>query len=112
MQLGIKGIILAALGIGLGIAAAWGFFNFQIANTKESFFDGQWSAQAAQAEQQTALKLTVYGLNPRDLGQILTGTKTDVDFLIRNPGNRKTRFRMSGPPPPHPRLEPCRHRFR
>ncbi len=99
MQLGIKGVLLAALGIALGIGAAWGFFNFQVANTKESFFDGQWSPQVAKPEQEAALKLTVEGLNPRDLGRILTGTKTDIDFLVRNPGNRKTRFRMSGPPP-------------
>lgn len=99
MHLGIKGILLAALGVGIGGLAAWGVFQFQIANTKEGFFDGQWAPKAVEVAQQEATKLTVDGLNPRDLGSLLTGTKTSVDFLLRNPGGRKLKFQMSGPPP-------------
>ena len=99
MHLGIKGILLAILGVVLGGLAAWGFFQFQLAYNKEGFFDGQWAPQAEENSQQAATKLTIDGLNPRDLGKLLTGTKTSVDFLLRNPGGRKLKFQMSGPPP-------------
>lgn len=99
MHLGIKGILLAALGVGLGSLAAWGFFQFQIANSREGFFDGQWAPKTAESAPQEVTRLTIDGLNPRDLGSLLTGTKSSVDFLLRNPGGRKLKFQMSGPPP-------------
>lgn len=99
MHLGIKGILLAVLGVALGGLATWGFFQFQIANSKEGFFDGQWAPKATESASKEVTKLTVDGLNPRDLGSLLTGTKSSVDFLLRNPGSRKLKFQMSGPPP-------------
>lgn len=100
MRFGIKGICLAALGVVIGSLAAWGFFRFQVATTKENFFDGQWPPKVETAQQQTKTKLTVEGLNPRDLGQLLTGTKTTVDFILRNPDTKKLKFQLVEPLPP------------
>lgn len=99
MSLGIKGILLAVVGILLGMGAAWAFFQFQVATSKEQFFSGQWPRTGGQSEQPSAAKLEVAGLSSRDLGKLRTGTKTTVDFLLRNPTDEKLRFKLAGSPP-------------
>jgi hypothetical protein len=99
MNLGIKGIILAVVGILLGIGAAWAFFQFQVANSKEQFFSGQWPRKSEKAAEPATAKLEVEGLSSRDLGKLRTGTKTTIDFLLRNPTGEKVKFKLSGAPP-------------
>ena len=99
MNLGIKGVVLAILGLLLGVAGAWAFLQFQIANSKEQFFSGQWPRKSEQTAQPTVVKLEVEGLSTRDLGKLLTGTKTSVDFLLRNPTGEKVKFKLAGAPP-------------
>jgi hypothetical protein len=99
MNLLVKGVLLAIIGLLLGVAGAWAFLQFQIANTKEQFFDGQWPRKIDETTQPTAVKLEVEGLNTRELGKLLAGTKTSVDFLLRNPSNEKVKFKLAGEPP-------------
>jgi hypothetical protein len=99
MNLIIKGVLLAIIGLLLGVAGAWAFLQFQIASSKEQFFSGQWPRSSDQPAQSTAVKLEVEGLSSRDLGKLLTGTKTSVDFLLRNPTGEKVKFKLAGAPP-------------
>lgn len=99
MNLIIKGVLLAIIGLLLGVAGAWAFLQFQIASSKEQFFSGQWPRSSDQPAQPTAVKLEVEGLSSRDLGKLLTGTKTSVDFLLRNPTGEKVKFKLAGAPP-------------
>lgn len=99
MGFGIKGILLAILGLVIGAGGGWLFYKLQVANSKENFFSGQWPRGGTQKEQAPASKLLVDGTAARDLGKLLSGTKTSVDFLLRNPSNQKLKFRLAGDPP-------------
>jgi hypothetical protein len=99
MNLFVKGVLLAIIGLLLGVAGAWAFLQFQMANSKEQFFSGQWPRNIDKPTQPTAVKLEVEGLSTRDLGKLLTGTKTSVDFLLRNPSSEKVKFKLAGAPP-------------
>lgn len=99
MNQGIKGVLLAIIGLFAGVAAAWAFLQFEVANSKEQFFSGQWPRNSDKTAQPATFKVEIEGLNTRDIGKLLTGTKTSVDFMLRNPTAEKIKFKLAGAPP-------------
>ena len=96
MNMFVKMVVVAGLGVGLGLVGAYFFFNFQSANTREGFFDNQWAPKKTAAKSDAAPKLTVDGSPTFDLGAIQTSRQVECEFIVRNIGNDALEFGLAG----------------
>lgn len=96
MNMFVKMVVMAGLGVGLGLVAAYSFFKFQSTNAREGFFENQWAPKNTATNSGATPKLTVDGSPTFDLGAMQTNRQVECEFILRNIGNDVLEFGLAG----------------
>ncbi len=99
MSLGIKGILLALLASCSEWVRLGHFSSFRSLPRKNSFSADSGRAPAVSPNSPRPPSWKSQDSAHAISAKLRTGTKTTVDFLLRNPTDEKLRFKLAGSPP-------------